>query len=140
MSLLKDCLGRAVRMGAERVEIEHRREHVTAFRGAIGVGVGGVESSQSATVLEEPKALRKMKRLVTRGKTHRLTFATYESWRPSSSIPSPGSGSRRPSTSGRERKRPASSRNGADAEAASGFWGERLRRFVLGQGVRHLEG
>jgi hypothetical protein len=82
MSLLKDCLEQAVCMGAERVEIEHRdgREHLTAFRGAVGVGVGGVASSQSDTVLEELKALRKVKRLVTMGKTHRLTFATYESF------------------------------------------------------------
>jgi hypothetical protein len=82
MGLVKDCLELAVRMGAERIEIEYRdgREHITAFRGAVGVGVGSVESSQSDRVLEELKALRKVRQLVTMGKTHRLTFATYESF------------------------------------------------------------
>jgi hypothetical protein len=80
--MLEDLLTKAVEMGADRIEIEHKGESrlVTAFGGSVGVGIARLDPAQWAVVFEEMKEMKKRRKAVLGGHPCRLAFSSYESF------------------------------------------------------------
>jgi hypothetical protein len=80
--MLEDLLTRAVEVGGDRIEIEHKGESrlVTAFCGSVGVGIARLDPAQWAIVFGEMKEMKKRREAVLGGKPYRLAFSRYQSF------------------------------------------------------------
>jgi hypothetical protein len=80
--MLPDFIQKAMSLNADMLEIEYRdrQEWIAAFRGAMGVGIGSVDSTERDTLFEELKQLRKSKRITILGTEYRLLFSKHESF------------------------------------------------------------
>jgi hypothetical protein len=65
--MLKEFLAKALAMGGDRIEIEHkdRKEWITAFRGCVGCGIGCLDSNES--IFKEMDDLKKRKQVTLNG-------------------------------------------------------------------------
>jgi hypothetical protein len=62
--MITDFLAKAVEIGADRIEIEHkdRAELVTAFHGPVGVGIAWVDATHWDALFQETQDLKKLGR------------------------------------------------------------------------------
>jgi hypothetical protein len=84
-SMLEHFVAKAVRLGAELVEVEYKDgyEEVFAASGAFGVGIGRLRSSSrdAADLREElHRCTRRKRRIVVDGDTYELRGRSYESF------------------------------------------------------------
>ena len=80
--MLEELLKKAIVIGAERIEIEHKDgvEWVTACRGAVGVGIANLDKAEWETVFQEMTELKKKRKVLLDNKQYFLGFSKYESF------------------------------------------------------------
>ena len=80
--MLDDLITKAVEIGADRIEIEHKdgAELITAFREQVGVGLSTVASAQQDALFQEMRDLKKKRMLNLGGSLYRLTCSKYQSF------------------------------------------------------------
>ncbi len=80
--MLKELLKRVVEMGADRIEIECEdgARLVSAFWGPTGVSIAALDAAQWDAVYEQMQEMKKKRRIVLGGTSHRLAFSKYDSF------------------------------------------------------------
>ena len=82
--MLNEFLKAAVELDADELEFEYkgRALRVTAFRGAMGVGIGSVESNSTdcKKLIDDLASLKKRKRAEIAGQNWRAAVSEYESF------------------------------------------------------------
>jgi hypothetical protein len=81
--MLNELLGKAIDLGADRIEIEYkdRSEFVTAYRGPVGIGIGMLNAEQRDKVFAEIEKMKKQRGKITlRNNAYKLKYSEYESF------------------------------------------------------------
>ncbi len=80
--MLIEYIVKAIKLGADSVEIEYRdgKEWITAFKDFMGFGIGTIDSEYSEALVEEIDELKRKKLVKFEGDTYRLSFSKHESF------------------------------------------------------------
>ena len=80
--MLMEFLAKALAMGCDRIEIEHKdgKEWITACRGCVGGGIGCLDPEEAKPLFKEMDDLKRSKQVMIGGVKYRLVFSRYESF------------------------------------------------------------